>query len=94
MTTECLKCKACCNGTRRDIVHLHSQRLDAYKGNFIQTRPEKLKSQQREYDAQMRYRQHLQVHIMYTVYVKHEAAFHIITFLQFKLIISRAGLCR
>jgi ATP-binding cassette subfamily F protein 3 len=46
-----------------DIIHMHSQGLDPYRGNyetFVQTKTEKLKSQQREYEAQMQYRQHLQ----------------------------------
>ncbi|CAI7991054.1 ATP-binding cassette sub-family F member 3 [Geodia barretti] len=49
-----------------DIIHMHSKRLDFYKGNyetFVQTKTEKLKSQQREYEAQMQYRQHLQAFV-------------------------------
>ncbi|RZC36649.1 ATP-binding cassette sub-family F member 3 [Asbolus verrucosus] len=46
-----------------DILHLHSQRIEAYRGNYEQfekTKTEKLKNQQREYDAQMQHRQHVQ----------------------------------
>ncbi|KAG1657181.1 ATP-binding cassette sub-family F member 3 [Nymphon striatum] len=49
-----------------DILHLHSQRIDAYKGNydkFVQTREEKLKNQQREFEAQQQYRAHAQAFI-------------------------------
>lgn len=54
------------NAVVTDIVHLHSQRLDSYRGdyeNFIKTKEDRLKSQQREYDAQLQYRQHIQVFI-------------------------------
>ncbi|CAH1969584.1 unnamed protein product [Acanthoscelides obtectus] len=46
-----------------DILHLHSQRIEPYRGNYEQfekTKTEKLKNQQREYDAQMQQRQHVQ----------------------------------
>lgn len=46
-----------------DILHLHNETLDSYKGNFTQflvTKEERVKNLQREYDAQMQYRQHLQ----------------------------------
>lgn len=46
-----------------DIIHLHSFRLDTYKGNYEQfdkTKTEKLKAQRREYEAQMAYRAHVQ----------------------------------
>lgn len=49
-----------------DIVHMHSQRLDYYKGNFTQfyeTREERRKNQQREYEASMAKRAHLQAFI-------------------------------
>ncbi|XP_034021205.1 ATP-binding cassette sub-family F member 3 [Thalassophryne amazonica] len=54
------------NAVVTDIVHLHSQRLDSYRGdyeNFIKTKEDRLKNQQREYDAQLQYRQHIQVFI-------------------------------
>ncbi|KAG5889243.1 hypothetical protein JTB14_006379 [Gonioctena quinquepunctata] len=46
-----------------DILHLHSQRIEPYRGNYEQfdrTKTEKLKNQQREYEAQMQQRQHVQ----------------------------------
>ena len=46
-----------------DMLHLHSQRVEQYKGNytqFVTTMTERLKAQQREYDAQMEYRKHIQ----------------------------------
>ena len=46
-----------------DMMHLHTQRIEQYKGNytqFITTMTERLKSQQREYEAQMDYRKHIQ----------------------------------
>jgi len=49
-----------------DIIFLHSKTLDTYKGNYTQfekTREEKLKNQQREYEAQKQYREHLQAYV-------------------------------
>ncbi|KAL3270009.1 hypothetical protein HHI36_009066 [Cryptolaemus montrouzieri] len=46
-----------------DILHLHTQRIDSYRGNYEQfekTKTEKLKNQQREYEAQMAHRSHVQ----------------------------------
>ncbi|KAI7815050.1 ABC subfamily F member 3 [Rhyzopertha dominica] len=46
-----------------DILHLHSQRIEVYRGNYEQfekTKTEKLKNQQREYEAQMQHRAHVQ----------------------------------
>lgn len=46
-----------------DILHIHSQRIDTYRGNyaeFVNTMTEKLKAQQREYESQMEYRNHIQ----------------------------------
>ncbi|KAE9554907.1 hypothetical protein FO519_001872 [Halicephalobus sp. NKZ332] len=46
-----------------DIVHLHSRRLDQYKGNYENYEKqmrEKLTLQQREYEAQQQLRQHVQ----------------------------------
>lgn len=46
-----------------DILHMHNESLDAYRGNFTQflvTKEERVKNLQREYEAQMQYRQHLQ----------------------------------
>ncbi|WVR03646.1 hypothetical protein IAU60_000641 [Kwoniella sp. DSM 27419] len=49
-----------------DIVHQHSQRLDYYKGNFTNfyaTKTERAKTQKKEYETQLAYRQHLQAYI-------------------------------
>merc|ERR1719495_482488 len=46
-----------------DMLHLHSQRIDTYKGNYTEyytTMTEKLKAQQREYESQQEYRKHVQ----------------------------------
>merc|ERR1712106_147965 len=46
-----------------DVLHLHSRSIDAYRGNyenFVVSRNEKLKTQQREYDAQKQFRDHVQ----------------------------------
>ncbi|XP_077998054.1 ATP-binding cassette sub-family F member 3-like [Glandiceps talaboti] len=54
------------NCTATDCIHLHSQRLDNYKGDFetfLRTMTEKLKNQQREYEAQQREREHIQAFI-------------------------------
>eukprot|EP00061_Rhincodon_typus_P017404 g46090.t1 len=51
------------NAVATDIVHLHSQRLETYRGdyeNFVKTKEERLKNQQREYEAQQQYREHIQ----------------------------------
>lgn len=52
------------NAVATDIIHLHSQRLNAYRGdfeNFMKIKEERLKNQQREYEAQQQYREHIQV---------------------------------
>ena len=52
------------NHVATDVIHLQSQKLDHYKGDFevfMKTRVEKLKNQQREYEAQKQYRDHIQV---------------------------------
>ncbi|KAM9224713.1 ATP-binding cassette sub-family F member 3 [Dugong dugon] len=54
------------NAVATDIIHLHSQRLDGYRGDFetfIRSKQERLLNQQREYEAQQQYRQHIQVFI-------------------------------
>ncbi|XP_030351967.1 ATP-binding cassette sub-family F member 3 isoform X4 [Strigops habroptila] len=54
------------NVVATDIIHLHSQRLDMYRGdfeNFMKIKEERLKNQQREYEAQQQYREHIQVFI-------------------------------
>jgi len=46
-----------------DILHLHTQRIDTYRGNyteFVNTMTERHKAQQREYESQMEYRAHIQ----------------------------------
>ncbi|XP_039297067.1 ATP-binding cassette sub-family F member 3 [Nilaparvata lugens] len=46
-----------------DILHLHTQRIDSYRGNydnFAKTKQEKLKNQQREWEAQQQHRAHVQ----------------------------------
>eukprot|EP01134_Creolimax_fragrantissima_P002013 CFRG2013T1 len=46
-----------------DTLHVHSQKVDTYKGNydtFEKTKAESLLNQQREYETQMDYRKHLQ----------------------------------
>ncbi|CAF1307259.1 unnamed protein product, partial [Didymodactylos carnosus] len=54
------------NTVATDIVHLNSQKIDSYKGNydtFLNARIDRQKNQQREYEAQKEYRQHIQVFI-------------------------------
>ncbi|KAI0762415.1 P-loop containing nucleoside triphosphate hydrolase protein [Fomes fomentarius] len=49
-----------------DIVHMHSARLDYYKGNFSQfysTKSERDRNLRKEYEAQVEYRKHLQAFI-------------------------------
>jgi ATP-binding cassette, subfamily F, member 3 len=49
-----------------DIVHLHAEQLVSYRGDytqFVATRTERLKNQQREYETQLAYRQHLQAFV-------------------------------
>lgn len=49
-----------------DILHMVNEQLEAYRGNYAQflaTREERLKNQQREYEAQLQYRQHLQAFV-------------------------------
>ncbi|GFQ96264.1 ATP-binding cassette sub-family F member 3, partial [Trichonephila clavata] len=46
-----------------DILHFHSLLIESYRGNyenFVKTMTEKLKHQQREYEAQQQYRAHAQ----------------------------------
>ncbi|ELT88565.1 hypothetical protein CAPTEDRAFT_166316 [Capitella teleta] len=54
------------NSVATDILHLNCKRLDLYKGDFemfMKTRSERLKNQQKEYEAQKQYREHIQVFI-------------------------------
>ncbi len=54
------------DGVATDIVHMQDELLDSYRGDyeqFLSTRSERQKNQQREYDAQMLYRANLQAFI-------------------------------
>nr|QUF59464.1 ATP-binding cassette transporter Abcf3 [Brachionus angularis] len=54
------------NAVAQEILFLHNQIIEPYRGNyenFLKTRNENLKNQQREYEAQLEYRQHIQVFI-------------------------------
>ncbi|ESO83643.1 hypothetical protein LOTGIDRAFT_133119 [Lottia gigantea] len=54
------------NSVSTDIIHLHSRKLDTYRGDyevFKKTREERLKNQMREYEAQKDYREHIQIFI-------------------------------
>ncbi|WFD17235.1 hypothetical protein MARU1_003283 [Malassezia arunalokei] len=58
--------RAFLNQVSTDIVHMHSERLDYYKGNFDQfyeTRDERRRNQLREYEANKQKREHLQAFI-------------------------------
>ncbi|KAH7959191.1 hypothetical protein HPB49_009160 [Dermacentor silvarum] len=49
-----------------DILHFHSQQITGYRGNyenFVKVMTERLKNQQREYEAQQQYKAHVQVFI-------------------------------
>lgn len=51
------------NSVPTDILHLHSHRLDSYKGNyeiFVRAKGEKMRNQIKEYEAQQQLRQHTQ----------------------------------
>jgi len=46
-----------------DIIYLHAQALESYRGNyenFVRTKTEKFKNQQREYEAQAQFKSHVQ----------------------------------
>jgi len=54
------------NSVSQEVLFLHAQKIECYKGNyenFLKIRAENLKNQQREYNAQMEYRQHIQIFI-------------------------------
>ncbi|WFD00440.1 hypothetical protein MYAM1_003189 [Malassezia yamatoensis] len=58
--------RAFLNQVATDIVHMHSERLDYYRGDFDQfyeTRGERRRNQMREYEANQAKRQHLQAFI-------------------------------
>ena len=68
-----------------DIVFLHSKSLDCFKGNYTQfviTKDEKLKNQQREYEAQKQYRDHLQVTLFARVQIL-SLSHHVLTCLLY-----------
>ena len=49
------------NSICTDIIHLHSRRLDQYRGNydnFVKAMNERLTQQQRDYEAHMKLREH------------------------------------
>lgn len=54
------------NSVAQEILHLHGQKIVGYRGNyenFLKTKTENQKNQLREYEAQLEYRQHIQVFI-------------------------------
>ena len=54
------------NSVAQEILHLHSQKIDCYRGNyenFLKIKTENTKNQHREYEAQLEYRQHIQIFI-------------------------------
>nr|APD26560.1 ATP-binding cassette transporter subfamily F member 3 protein [Brachionus koreanus] len=54
------------NAVAQEILYLHNQIIEPFRGNyenFLKTRNENLKNQQREYESQLEYRQHIQVFI-------------------------------
>jgi len=54
------------NQVSQEILYLHSQKIEPYRGNyenFLKTKLENNKNQQREYEAQLEYRQHIQIFI-------------------------------
>lgn len=54
------------DATVTDILHMHDEQLEAYRGDYAQfltTRADRQKAQQREYEAQLLYRANLQAFI-------------------------------
>lgn len=54
------------NAVAQEILYLHNQIIEPFRGNyenFLKIRAENLKNQQREYEAQLEYRQHIQLFI-------------------------------
>ena len=54
------------NAIATDIIHLHSKKLEVYKGNydaFEAIRDDRLKVQQRQFEAQDKKRKHVQAFI-------------------------------
>ncbi|KAK4336842.1 hypothetical protein RND71_044165 [Anisodus tanguticus] len=51
------------NNVSTDVLHFHSQRIDNYKGNydnFMKAKVEKRRNQEKEYEAQLAFRKHVQ----------------------------------
>ena len=54
------------NSVVTDVIHLRARQLTGYRGDFetfVKTKDERLKNQQREYEAQKQQREHIQVFI-------------------------------
>lgn len=54
------------NEVAQEILYLHNQKIEPYRGNyenFLKTKLENNKNQQREYESQLEYRQHIQLFI-------------------------------
>ena len=48
------------------VMRLNNRKIESYRGNyenFLKTKTENLKNQQSEYEAQLEYRQHIQIFI-------------------------------
>uniref|UniRef100_A0A0L8FJ18 ABC transporter domain-containing protein n=2 Tax=Octopus bimaculoides TaxID=37653 RepID=A0A0L8FJ18_OCTBM len=61
------------NAVATDILYLHSGRIDTYKGNyetFMKSREDRLKNQQKEYEAQQQYREHIQACISIIIIIQ------------------------
>ena len=55
------------NSVVTDVLYLFSKKIELYRGDyerFVKTRSERLLNQQKEYDAQKQYREHVQVRAM------------------------------
>ena len=55
--------KSFLNAVATDVLHYHNRKVDAYKGNYDnyeKAKVEKLKNQEREYEAQLAFRKHVQ----------------------------------
>jgi len=77
------------NTIATDILHLHSQRVDAYHGDydsFVKTKTERLKNQQREYEAQKEYREHIQVRLQFIVLASNDQfCNHVFSVVHFRI---------
>lgn len=55
-----------------DILHMHDEKLDSYRGNFSQfegVRNERVRNSQKEYEAQMQYRQHVRMAVFLLLFL-------------------------